>query len=90
MALNDKNCSSCSNYAVISIGDGQKKARHGWCVPRSKYPAKEQPGQIFPPGAKRVAVGELAKPFIVVGDDVMPNCGDYRAKPPSKPTPKKK
>ena len=87
MSLNGKPCNTCENYAVISIGDGQKKAARGWCVPKSVYPAQEQPGQVFPPGVKRAPVGELAKPHIVVGVEIVPHCVEYREKavPPAKP-----
>jgi len=89
MALNDKTCNTCANYSVISIGDGQKKANRGWCIPKSIYPAQEQPGQIFPPGVRRAPLVELGKPVIVVGADVVGHCAEYKAKPPSKPTKKK-
>lgn len=76
----EKPCNTCQNYDVIKVGK-DKEARHGRCVPKSTYPAVQQRGQKFPPGAKRAEHGELAKPFIVVGSEVQTSCTDYRAKP---------
>jgi hypothetical protein len=36
---------------------------------------------VFPPGVKREAPGVLAKPVIVVGEEIVPACTLYRAKP---------
>lgn len=74
MALNEKPCRSCVHFDQIALGDGTKKARHGWCSVRSEYPAQEQPGQVFPIGVKRVPEGQLAKPYIVTADGVVGHC----------------
>lgn len=73
-------CNTCANYDVIIRGK-DKKAAHGRCVPRSTYPAKEQPGQEFPEGCARAPEGELCKPYIVVGKDTMKQCDLYKAAP---------
>lgn len=75
----DKPCNTCSFYDAITRNE--RETKHGWCAPRSTYPHKEQPGQVFPSGVKRAAQGELAKPFIVLGADVVKHCTDYRKKP---------
>jgi len=80
MAMNEKTCTKCSNYAAISLGDGSRKANRGWCVAKSVYPNQEQPGHIIPDGAKRAAPGEQAVPHIVIGAEVVPHCTDFRAK----------
>lgn len=84
MPLNDKSCTSCRNYDPIRNGldkhGNTKYAVRGWCAPKSVYPFKEQEGQVFPTGVTRVKPGELAKPFIVIGDDVQEGCGLYHAK----------
>lgn len=74
-----KPCDTCQHYDPILRGD--KAGRHGRCVAKSTYPAVQQRGQIFPPGAKRAAPGQLAKPVIVIGADVEPRCEEYHAKP---------
>lgn len=80
MAINSKPCKDCANYAPIKVGDGKKQARRGWCSVKSVYPAQEQPGQIFPPGVRRAQPGELAKPVIVVGNEVQSHCDQFREK----------
>jgi hypothetical protein len=74
----DKPCDTCQHYDPILRG--ASAGRHGRCAAKSTYHAKEQRGQIFPPGVKREAPGVLAKPVIVVGTDVVPACTLYRAK----------
>lgn len=75
----DQPCSNCQHYDPIIRGT--EEGRHGRCADRSTYPAKEQPGQVFPVGVRREPPGELAKPVIVVGSDVMVNCAQFRGKP---------
>lgn len=77
--MSDKPCNTCQNYDPIIRG--VKEGRHGRCAATSTYPAQEQKGQVFPPGVMREAPGELAKPVIVVGEEVMKSCGVYRIKP---------
>jgi hypothetical protein len=76
----DKPCNTCKNYDAITVRDGKDVGRHGRCAVKSTYPAVEQQGQTFPPGVKRVAPGERAKPEIVVGEEVIPACTLYRSK----------
>jgi len=66
-------CGECANYDPI-LGPGEKETKRGWCIPRSKYPAVEGPGQVFPPGVARVSIGEIAKPYIVKKRDVITAC----------------
>lgn len=93
MALNEKPCGECFHFDQLLIGDGTKKARHGWCAVRSVYPAEEHEGQLFPLGVKRVKHGELAKPVIVAKDETVSHCTQFRDKPrvistdPPKPKP---
>ncbi len=75
----NKPCNDCQNYDVILRG--KEPTRRGWCAAKSEYPAKEQKGQVFPAGVTRVNEGELAKPVIVVGSEVIPACALFRAKP---------
>jgi hypothetical protein len=75
----DKPCQDCQNYDPILRGGGPTK--HGRCAVKSVYPNKEQPGQIFPVGVARVEPGELAKPVIVVGREVVTGCTQFRTKP---------
>lgn len=75
----DKPCNTCKNYDPILRGK-DTEGRHGRCAAKSVYPAVEQQGQSFPPGVKRAAVGEQAKPFIVVGSEVQTSCTIYRSK----------
>ena len=62
-------CRDCKNYDPIGSG-----VLRGRCVPRSTYPAKENPGQEFPQGAVRAAHGEPANVEVVVGNGVIPGC----------------
>lgn len=71
--MNKLECGKCKEYDPI-IGPNEKRTRRGMCVPRSKYPYQEGPGQIFPPGVKRVARGELSEPFIVREKQVISQC----------------
>ena len=71
--MNKLPCGECKLFDPI-LGPGEKKTRRGQCVPRSVYPAREGPGQVFPTGVARVPVGELAKPFIVKLDQVVAPC----------------
>lgn len=80
MAINDKPCNLCVNYDPIGIGDGKRKTTRGWCAVKSQYPAVEPPERTFPPGVRRVAPGELAKPTIVVGRETVASCAQFRAK----------
>lgn len=75
-------CNTCQYYDPIIRG--KTEGRHGRCAAKSTYPAKEQRGQVFPPGVKREASGDLAKPVIVVGTNIVPACNLYRAKPSKK------
>ena len=76
----DKPCVQCQYYDPIIRA--QKTGRHGRCAIKSVYPAVEQPGQVFPPGVARVAPGELARPVIVTGRDVVPGCTQFRVLTP--------
>ncbi len=73
-------CKKCQHYDPIKKGK-DKEARHGWCSIQSLYPAREQSGQVFPPGVRRAQPGELAKPVIVIGNDVVKHCTLFRSKP---------
>jgi hypothetical protein len=76
----DKPCDTCKNYDPITVQNGQNVGRHGRCAAQSTYPAVEQQGQKFPPGVKRVAPGQLAKPVIVTGTETVSACSLYRGK----------
>lgn len=78
-----KPCNTCQHYDPIIRGK-DSEGRHGRCAAKSTYPAKEQSGQVFPAGVKREAPGVLAKPVIVVGDEVEAACTLYRIKPATK------
>lgn len=73
MAINDLPCGQCRNYDPI-LGPNERETRRGWCIPRSKYPHKEGPGQVFPPNVTRVGPKELAQPYIVKKDYVHLMC----------------
>jgi len=62
--MNTIPCGRCAYYDPL-VGPRGKDTKRGWCAKKSKYRAKEGPGQLFPPGVDRVAAGELAKPVIV-------------------------
>jgi hypothetical protein len=70
--MNETPCGRCSFYDPL-IGSSGKDTGMGWCAKRSAYPAKEGPGQVFPPGVERVT-GPLAKPFIVKKGQVLSSC----------------
>ena len=70
---NTTSCGKCKHFDVIIRG-ADKATKRGWCIHRSKYPAKEGPGQIFPPNAQRVNEGELAQPFIVRKHQIIEQC----------------
>lgn len=74
----DQPCKECRNYDVIT--KGTIPTRRGWCAAQSTYPAQEQKGQVFPPGVKRAAPGELAQPLIVIGSGVVSTCTLFRSK----------
>lgn len=74
----DQPCNKCRNYDPIK--KGLAETRRGWCAAQSLYPAVEQKGQSFPPGVQRVKPGELAKPLIVLGSEVVPHCVLFRSK----------
>lgn len=77
MAINDLPCGQCKNYDPI-LGPDERETRRGWCIPRSKYPFQEGPGQVFPAGVARVSKGNLAEPYIVKKDYVHPMCSHAR------------
>lgn len=72
-----KACNTCMNYDPIIRGKG-KLGKHGRCIPQSVYPAVEQRGQAFPEGCQRAESGELARPHIVTGAEVVPSCNLYK------------
>ena len=74
-------CGSCVNFDPVLPSDDARRGRHGWCAAKSTYPAREQQGQTFPAGVKRVPEGTLAKPVIVRRDEVVANCAFFQAKP---------
>lgn len=83
MILNDKPCNECRNYDPIRNGTSGGKPRfavRGWCTVKSAYPFREQEGQLFPIGVKRVGPGELAQPHIVVGTEVQTHCSQFTPK----------
>ena len=75
--MNEVPCGKCGNYDPC-LGPGEKHIGRGWCIPRSKYPAQEGPGQVFPPGVTRVAAGQLAEPFLVDEEQVIAVCETAR------------
>jgi len=70
---NSIRCNQCRFYDII-LGSYEKATKRGWCAKRSKYPAQEGPGQVFPPDVERVAVGQLAEPFVVRGGSIISAC----------------
>lgn len=79
MALNERPCKDCKFYDRIILGDDSTKTRMGRCAAKSIYPALEQPGQIFPPGVKRMPLNKRGNIVPVYGSDVVANCLDFRA-----------
>lgn len=75
--MNELPCGKCQHYDPV-LGPGEKHIGRGWCIKKSKYPAVEGPGQVFPPNAARVAHGQLAEPYLVEQDQVIPPCPDAR------------
>lgn len=75
--MNELPCGKCIHYDPV-LGPGEKDTKRGWCVKKSKYPAVEGPGQVFPVGATRVAIGSLAEPYLVKKDQVVPPCPDAK------------
>jgi hypothetical protein len=77
-------CKGCAHW------DEQKKFEkgapasfavpYGWCAKKSVYPTKDQDNQQAPDGAARAPFGELAKPVIVYGDQVVVECLDVLVK----------
>jgi hypothetical protein len=77
-----KPCDTCSSYDPVLRGfnrGGHKETSWAWCAKKSVYPVNEEPGQKFPPGAKRMseAVGP-AKPFIIKRGQIVGNCTEYQ------------
>ncbi len=77
--MNDRPCQECIHYDAIVRGDSHP-TRRGWCAAKSEYAAVEPQGRLFPPGVKRVAPGERAKPVIVIGEAIVSHCTQVRAK----------
>lgn len=71
--MNELPCGKCLHYDPI-LGPGEKHIGRGWCIKRSKYPAVEGPGQVFPPNAERVEIGQLAEPYLVDKTQVIAPC----------------
>ena len=79
MSINQRPCKDCLHYDAIVRGDNRPTQR-GWCADKSEYPAVEPDGKLSPDGVRRVAPGELARPFIVVGTEVVSHCTAFREK----------
>ena len=71
--MNDIPCGKCLRFDPI-LGPNEKATRRGQCIPRSKYPYREGPGQVFPPGVERVGPMEPARPYIVRKEQVVAMC----------------
>jgi hypothetical protein len=78
----EKPCKDCQHYDPIIRGT--TPGNHGRCAVQSTYPATEQKGQVFPAGVTREAPGDLAKPVIVVGREIVKGCTLFRAPPVAK------
>jgi hypothetical protein len=82
--INDKPCSTCEHFDPVMRGQtakgGVRETNWAWCAVRSKYPAKEGPGQRFPMGVQRVEEGASAEPYIVKRGQTVANCDRYTAK----------
>lgn len=77
---NSVKCKDCQHYDVIRSGQ-TKNPQHGWCSVKSLYPFKEETGQVFPAGVRRVESAEMvAKPVIVEGNKVVSTCIQVKAK----------
>jgi hypothetical protein len=77
MAINEMPCGKCVHYDP-RLGSNYKDTKRGNCIMRAKYPYKEGPGQLFPPNAQRVGKSELAQPFLVKEEQVVPMCTDAK------------
>lgn len=80
--FNDKPCDTCDYFDPVLRGTnkGVRSTKWGWCAKNSVYPTRENPGQVFPAGVKRAAVGERAKPVIVKVGQVVTQCTLYSIK----------
>lgn len=80
--MNNHKCAECDFFDPIMRGTNKstRETNHGWCAKKSVYPKKEGPGQIFPPGVRRMETSEPAKPFIVRVDQVVSNCQEFVTK----------
>lgn len=83
----EKPCNQCQHYDPIIRGK-DKQGKHGRCAAKSTYPATEQKGQVFPPGVARAPDGELCKPVIVIGTEIVATCDLFKIKPTVKPIPR--
>jgi hypothetical protein len=78
--VNDQPCGKCVKFDPV-VGPRNKANSFGWCAARSVYPAKEGPGQRFPPDVQRVADPSApAKPLIVYQDKVEKGCTFFQPK----------
>ena len=75
--MNKLPCGRCEHFDPI-LGPYRKDTKMAWCAKRSKYPAHEGPGQVFPANVVRVAAGALAEPYIVRPDTVEEMCTTVR------------
>jgi len=78
--MNEQPCGKCNYYDVIlrGTGKGLRPTSRGWCAKKSIYPIKPGPGQVNPPGVKRVTkADEPAKPHIVAETQVVGNCTHF-------------
>lgn len=67
-------CGDCKNFDEITVGNGSKKGRMGWCIARSLYALG---GRKPPPGAKVAPAGVLAKPKVVTMTEIVANCTTF-------------
>lgn len=78
--MNTTPCGKCKHFDPV-LGPRNKVNPFGWCAVKSVYPAKEGPGQVFPPDVKRVDdASKPAKPFIVYQDKVETGCAFFQPK----------
>lgn len=78
--MNTNACGTCKNFDQL-IGPRNKAQQFGWCAARSVYPAKEGPGQVFPPNVKRMSDPSVpSKPLIVYQDTVDTGCVFFNKK----------
>lgn len=75
--MNKLLCGACRYFDPI-LSTGEKETRRGMCSLRSVYPSHEGPGQVFPNGVRRAKTGDLAEPFIVKKDQLVPVCESAR------------